>query len=148
MALPTRRPSVFLLLLVGLALAAGAAFGCADAARAPAGLRAAAAHRGQGGSAAVPDEHAVDVDDKLAQEQHVSEEAMRVSIKRGHGHGGGGGGGGHGGFGGGGRSGGGGARGGSLGHGSGRSRNSAAGGRVGVWKVGVAVSVLAGAWLL
>ncbi|KAL6618988.1 hypothetical protein ACP70R_034127 [Stipagrostis hirtigluma subsp. patula] len=144
----TRRPSVLLLLAVaGLVLAAAAALSRADAARVPVARdredeAAAVAHPGQGGSATVLGQHAA-VEHEQAKE-HVGEEAMRVSIKRGGGGGHGGGGGGRGG----GRSDGGGARGGFFGLWGGRSKNSAAGGRVGVWKVAVAASALAGAWLL
>lgn len=104
MALPTRRPSrVLLLLLVSLALAA--AFTCADAARLPAALLegqpAAAPQQGQqapAGSATMLAEHAGGEEVP----EHINEVSKRGG--GGGGHGGGFGGGGRGGFGGGGRS--------------------------------------------
>ncbi|XP_066365487.1 glycine-rich protein 2-like [Miscanthus floridulus] len=146
MALPQRRASV--LLLVALALAA-IVFSSADAARVPKALEVQEASAADGRQAQAP----TGIDDAVRPVEHVV-----VVDKRGGGGGGhgGGGGGGHGGGEGGGH--GGGEEGGSSrgfggagyhGYGSGRGPKSASSGRDGVWKVGVAASVLgAAAWLL
>ncbi|KAG0518667.1 hypothetical protein BDA96_09G196000 [Sorghum bicolor] len=145
MALPPRRAGV--LLLVALALAA-IVFSSADAARVPKALEVQEASAADGRQAQAP----TGSDDDAMPVEHVV-----VVDKRGGGHGGGEGGGGHGDAGEGGGHGGEegeGSRGfggvGYHGYGSGRGPNSASSGRVdGVWKVGVAASVLgAAAWLL
>ncbi|CAD6333336.1 unnamed protein product [Miscanthus lutarioriparius] len=155
MALPQRRASV--LLLVALALAA-IVFSSADTARVPKALEVQEASAADGRQAQAP----TGIDDAVRPVEHV---VVVDKLGGGGGGHGGGGGGGHGGGGGSGRHGGGeggghggGEEGGSSrgfggagyhGYGSARGPKSASSGRDGVWKVGVAASVLgAAAWLL